>query len=308
MRYAVFPCLGLGDGLITLTLSYNLVRAGHQVDTYHPFMGQMQELFPKTPLLPRGEQPPELDQYDHLFIVYEKSPWMEELLEQSLNSYREKTTVLNPIASPLCDCPYWEEGEFDGTLPFTQNLVRFCHNKLGIEDAVGENGIVLPAGIESRKYPMRVAIHPTSSRAGKNWSKEKFLRLADRLTGEGFSPVFILTEEEQKEWPEVEAPVFEDLNALTYFIAESGYVIGNDSGIGHLGSCLGLPSLIICRSRMAADFWRPGWTPGEVIFPPKWIPNLKGMRWRDKKWQHFVPVQTVLEKFLELAKAGILSD
>jgi len=309
MRCAVFPCLGLGDGLISLILSYNLALEGHRVDTFHPFMAQMNPLFPTTPFLSRGDQPPQsLSHYDTIFIFYEKSDWMETLLKEALTHYRGKTRVLNPIATPFCDYPFWEEGGFDGTKPFGENLVNYCAKKLNIPKPVQSNGITLPDHVTLKKCPKRVVIHPTSSREGKNWTKGKYLRFANQLEKRGFEPVFILTKQEKELWPEIEAPVFENLVELSYFVAESGFMVGNDSGIGHLASCLGVPTLTICRSKMGADFWRPCWAKGEVIIPPKWIPNLKGMRWRDKKWQHFVPVSKVLDRFLDLAKTCVLGD
>ncbi len=281
--------MGLGDALIASVLSHNLVRVGHQVDTFHPIMGQMQPLFPHLSFLPRLEGVDFLQEYDHLIFIYEKSEWMQNLIHR----FPDKTTILNPIATPNCDYPYWEQGRFDGNIPFVDNLVHYCRNILGIEDAVRENGIVLPEYIERGKYAQRVILHPTSSRAGKNWSQRQFLSLTNQLEKKGYEPVFILTSEEKRTWPSVEAPYFKDLVAVTHFVAESGAMIGNDSGIGHLASCVGVPTLIICRSQMVANFWRPSWTEGRVIVPPKWIPNLKGMRWRDKKWQYFVPVSRV---------------
>lgn len=297
MKAAIFPCIGLGDGLITLVLSHNLARNGWEVDTFHPFMSQMQELFPRLPLLPRPAELPLLASYDKIIILYEKTEWMLTLLQTALALYPEKTLVLNPIATPNQDYPFWEVGRFDGRVPFVDNLFHFCRNVLQLKEVVKENGICLPPTVEKGKFPQRVLLHPTSSRKGKNWSKQKFLRLSTQLKKKGLHPVFILTKEEKEEWPEVEAPHFPDLKALTHFVAESGSMIGNDSGIGHLASCLGVPTLIICRSATTADFWRPAWAKGEVIFPPHWIPNIKGLRWRDKKWQHFIPVRQVLKTF-----------
>lgn len=300
MRCAVFPCLGLGDGLLSLILSYNLVLEGHKVDTFHPFLGQMQPLFPATPLLPRGEKPAiDLARYDKVFIFYEKSDWMEALLAEACAHHREKTHVLNPIATPLHDYPYWEEGAFEGTMPLGDNLVAFCAKKLGMKAPCKANGIVLAKEKLLAKHSSRVVIHPTSSRLGKNWTPSKYLRFAEVIAKRGFEPVFILSPEEQALWPEVKAPRFADLIELTYFVAASGFMVGNDSGIGHLASCVGVPTLTICRSQMAADFWRPCFSQGEVIVPPRWIPNLKGLRWRDKKWQHFVPVSQVTNRFLQ---------
>lgn len=297
MKAAIFPCIGLGDGLITLVLSHNLVRNGWEVDTFHPFMSQMQELFPRLPLFPRPTELDFLAGYDKIILIYEKSEWMLSLLKTALTLYPEKTVVLNPIATPNQDYPFWEVGRFDGRIPFVDNLCHFCTEGLHLKEVVKENGIYLPPEVEKGKFPQRVILHPTSSRKGKNWSKQKFLRLSAKLKKKGLDPVFILTKEEKEEWPEVEAPHFPSLKALTYFIAESGYMIGNDSGIGHLASCLGIPTLIICRSAMTADFWRPAWTRGEVIFPPQWIPNIKGLRLRDKKWQYFIPVRQVFKRF-----------
>lgn len=294
--------MGLGDGLIASALSHNLVRAGHQVDTFHPIMGQMQPLFPDLSFSPRSEDL-DLQEYDHLFFIYEKSEWMQNLIHR----FPDRTTILNPIATPNCDYPYWEQGRFNGNIPFVDNLMHYCRNILGIEDAVRENGIELPEYIERGKYPQRVILHPTSSRAGKNWSQRQFLDLAKKLERDHYEPVFILTSEEKRTWPSVEAPYFKDLVAVTHFVAESGAMIGNDSGIGHLASCVGVPTLIICRSQMVANFWRPAWAEGRVIVPPKWIPNLKGMRWRDKKWQYFVPVSRVYGEFLDFRKLCVLS-
>ncbi|NGX27196.1 MAG: hypothetical protein K940chlam6_01129 [Chlamydiae bacterium] len=296
MKIAIFPCIGLGDGLIACVLANNLARAGHQVDLFHPLLPKMQPLFPRLSFLARPDDLKILEDYNKLIFFYEKLNWMQKAIE----AYPEKNIILNPIATPNCDYPYWEEGEFDGTIPFIDNLVRYAEKKWAIENAMKDNGIQLPEDVIVGKYPKRIIFHPTSSRAGKNWSKEKFLRLADKLKREGFEPVFILTEEEQKDWPEVQAPKFPDLCAIAAFVAESGFMIGNDSGIGHLASCLGVPTLTICRSAMSANFWRPAWARGEVIIPPSWIPNLKGMRWRDKKWQKFVPVSKVYQAFLEL--------
>jgi heptosyltransferase III len=297
MRCAVLPCLGLGDGLITSVLSENLYRSGHTVTTYHPILWKMAPLLPHHALQARPEDPSELAAYDKIFLFYEKLTWMERVRNYAEEHFPEKLTVLNPIATPNRDYPFWEQGGFDGTKPFVDNLATFCKDKLGMAEPTRSNGLTLPEGITPGKYPKRVILHPTSSRPGKNWSQQKFLCLAQRLEHKGFEPIFILTKEEQLDWRGVNVPLFEDLCELTHFIAESGAMIGNDSGIGHLASSVGLPTLTICRSSLSADFWRPAWQEGRVIVPPGWIPNVKGLRLRDKKWQHFVPVSKVLREF-----------
>jgi hypothetical protein len=215
----------------------------------------------------------------------------------------EKLTVLNPIATKRKDYPYWEGGKFDGDLPFVDNLVRFCQEGLKLEKSSKTNGMVIPSGVISHRYLQRVIIHPTSSRPGKNWPAEKFIAVSQALENQGYEPVFILTSEEKKQWDKISAPEFPSLDALATFIAESGGMIGNDSGIGHLASCLQLPTVTVCRSRQASRFWRPAWGKSTVVTPSLWIPNMKGLRVRDRYWKEAISVRRVLKSFLQQQSA-----
>ena len=127
MKIAIFSCAGVGDCLLTLILSENLRRAGHEVVTFHPFMQELQAWFPELPIRPF---PPQYEEFDQFFVVYEKSTWMNEVLQTCLTNYRKETIVLNPIATPNRDYPYWEEGRFDGRFSFADNLVTFCQTIL----------------------------------------------------------------------------------------------------------------------------------------------------------------------------------
>jgi hypothetical protein len=299
-KIAVFSCMGLGDGLITLVLSHNLQKNGHAVTTFHPFLQQLQGWFPHLPLAPIPEIE-SLASYDRFFLFWEKSPQMLKILSYLETHHKEKLTVINPIATPNRDYPYWEEARFDGKHPLVDNLNLFCKNILNLETCTKNNGIILPEGVAPRKYPKRVILHPTSSRPGKNWPKEKYLTLSAELKKRGFSPCFILTPEEKKEWTDVDAPPLASLDEMARYVVESGYMIGNDSGIGHLASLLGLPTVTICRNRETAAFWRPAWSSGAILYPPAWVPNLKGLRWRDKHWKKWVGVGRVLKAFLSLS-------
>lgn len=298
-KCAVFSCMGMGDGLLALVLSNNLHLNGGEVTTFHPFLSSLQSWFPHLPI---RSFPSDLEPFDRYFFIYEKSAWMQPLLQHCLEHHRDKTTVLNPIATPNCDYPFWEEGRFDGTRTFVENLYTFCKEILGCVVLTRSNGIVRPENVEPRRFAKRIVIHPCSSREGKNWSREKFLKLAIQLKDHGYSPAFILTEKERLGWDlnGLEAPQFADLSELAAYVAQSGAMIGNDSGIGHLASCLGLPTLTICRSAQAARFWRPAWSPGKVVAPSSWVPNIKGLRLRDKHWKKWISVRKVLDAFSSL--------
>lgn len=307
-RCAVFSCQGLGDGLLALILSNNLERQGMHTTTLHPFLFSLQSWFPHLPIRsfpPLEEMVSFLMGFDRYFFFYEKSAWMQPILLHCLKHHRERTVVLNPIATANRDYPFWEEARFDGTLTFVENLRRFCDEILKVGEATSDNGITPLSGFTHQKYPRRVVVHPTSSRPGKNWSAKKFAGLAEKLEKQGWQPVFLLTEEEKAKWPfpDLAIPKWTDLSDLAGYVYESGLMVGNDSGIGHLASCLGIPTVTICRSLMTARFWRPGWAPGIVLTPPSWIPNLKGLRWRDRYWQQWIPVSRVLQSCSSLAES-----
>ncbi len=300
-KYAVFSCLGLGDGLIALVLSNNLRKSGGEVTTFHPFLSGLQAWFPHLPICPF----PSVDalaQFDAFFVIYEKSLWMKSILEHCEKHYPLRTIVLNPIATNNRDYPYWENGKFEGRRTFVDNLVVFCERELGFQGATKENGIVIPEGILAKRCLKRVILHPTSSRPGKDWPQEKFLKVAEVLKSQGYEPLFVLSAEERKVWDltQIDAPVINDLESLAELVCTSGCMIGNDSGIGHLASCLGVPTVTVCRSYQTAQFWRPAWAEGRICAPHAWIPNMKGLRLRDQYWKKWVRASQVLKNFHDL--------
>lgn len=301
-RCAVFSCLGLGDGLIALQLSYNLWLNGSLVDTFHPSLGGLAEWFPDLPIspFPKLEEIKEtLSSYDLYFIIYEKSEWMQTILSYCQTHFPNQTTVLNPIATARKDYLYWEGGRFDGKSTFVDNLHTFCKETLRLSNLTKTNGITPPYPLIHRRFLDRVIIHPTSSRVGKNWPKEKYILLKNLLKSQGFHPLFTLGPQETKDWEGLGIEIFcsSSYSELATFLYESGWMIGNDSGVGHLASCLNIPTLTICRSKQTAQFWRPGWGLNEVITPPSFIPNLKKLRWRDRYWKNWISVRSVFKKF-----------
>lgn len=296
--------MGLGDGLITLTLAQNLFLNGYAPILFHPFLHELQSWFPHIPIRPFPQRMNALADFDWFFFMYEQLPPMLSLIAHCEKHYANKTIVLNPIATLNNDYPYWEVGCFDGNLPIVENLVRFCKTVLQFKQTTKSNGLVLPIDLQPRRFLRRVAIHPTSSLERKNWPKEKFLRFAHTLQKQGWAPMFILKENERDGWEEHLAPRFSSLEAMARAVCESGYMVGNDSGIGHLASCCGVPTLTICRQIQSSRFWRPDWTPGTVLAPYRWIPNIKWGRIRDRYWKQWISVRRVLRGFHHLQQLG----
>ncbi len=310
MKCAFFSCNGLGDGLVALTLSNNLKLNGYEIDTFHNSLGEMASWFNYLPIL---KYPTEeevylvLENYDRIFVSYnDSSKFVMKLIKEGKKKYKNKIYVINPCPSrKIGGQPFYEDAFLTPKLSVVDNLVNFAKNILKLKKIEKNILISPPENITFRKNISRIIIHPTSAKASKNWSSEKYIELAKDLTKEGFEPVFVVSEKEEKEWAgirdkKIELKVFSEFHSLAFFVYESGYMIGNDSGIGHLASILNIPTLTIFRNHRTAALWRPGWAKSKTVYPNKLIPNLSFFRLRDKYWQRFISKRKVLKEFNKL--------
>jgi ADP-heptose:LPS heptosyltransferase len=187
----------------------------------------------------------------------------------------------------------------DPTQTMVDNIVRAIGKITGA--CSKENGLQPPLGSIFKKYPKRIAIHPTSSQDEKNWTRDSFLNLSEKLRKKGFEPVFTVSPKEREAW---NAPHLPNLESLTSFLYESGGFIGNDSGLGHIASYLNLPHLIIGKSFSHMELWRPGWFPGKIAAPPAWTHHLK---WTRNKWRSFITVNSITKMFVNEINSKIVS-
>jgi ADP-heptose:LPS heptosyltransferase len=306
MKAAVFCHNALGDGVLTLVLSNNLHLNGWKVDTYHDLMGQMEGWFPHLPIVryPSLEELPRvLNGYDLFLVIHnDANPFTLRLVEEGKRRFPEKMKVFYVYPSKnMVNEPYYRDVELDPGLPVAESFRVFCEKKLHLTKSTRSNGFIPPVNLVGRREEKRVIFHVSSSRAGKNWPKEKFLQLARLVEAIGFEP-HILTSMDKEEWERSGYPVveFHELDCLARFVYESGYCIGNDSGVGHLASFLGVPTLTFSRRRALARLWRPSYAPGVVLTPPFWIPNFSGFRLRDQYWKKLISVRRALKGFEEL--------
>ncbi len=300
MRIAVIPAAGIGDVLIMLIASHHLRKQGHQVATFHqklPDFGRWLET--GEYLVPSDDFPNLLLSFDAVLLQHdntERARQIAALRKRSLPIFIFYPTYRASKHGPLLDS---YDYAFDGK----KTMVENCRS--GVEALFGGNAIIynglrpLPE-LTHRKHQRRVLIHPTSTNEKKNWPREKFLQLAKRLQKLDFQPRFILSPTEKCDWPEVESPIFPTLEHLASTIYEADYLIGNDSGPGHLASYLSIPHLIISHDEQQMRQWRPGWHRGEIIYPPRWLPNFKGIRLRENKWKQFVSINSVLNRFISI--------
>lgn len=307
MKAGVFGHNGLGDGVNILVLSNNLHLNGWQVDTYNNVMGSMQRWFPHLPVFsypPLSELSSILQRYDRFFVVHnDTDPFVQKLIEEGKRRDAGKIQVIYLYPSKhIVHEKYYADCLTEPALSIADNLRLFCERVLHLQKSTKSNGFIPPAGLVSRKHGRRVVIHPTSARITRNWPQEKFLEIAFDLKDQGYLPVFIPGDAAGWHDLGVETLHFPSLDALACYIYESGYLIGNDSGLGHLASALGVPTLTICRRRAWANMWAPSFQKGVVVTPPRWIPNIRGLRFRDRYWRFLISVSMAKRAFLKLVK------
>ncbi len=306
MKVANFSSEGLGDGLIALMLSYNLYLNGYEIDTFHNTLDQMQSYFPNLPIkkYPRlGDIDEILKNYNQIFISYnENSTFIQKLIKEGKKTKTSKVFVLNPCPSKkIGSQPFYKDAFFDPNLCMVENIENFSKNILNLKKTSKKIDLSIPKNLRLKKCQRRVIIHPSSAKKSKNYSIDKYLLLAKVLKDKNFEPIFVIAEKERDEYQMIEdlgfnLKAFDNLKDLTAFVYESSFMIGNDSGIGHLASLLSLPTITIFRNHRSAKLWRPGWSQNKVIFPNRFIPNLSIYRLRDKHWQEFIPFRKILNK------------
>lgn len=260
---------GVGDALIFHIAAHHLRKAGFEValSTPHHFGRWLPDYSLADP---KG--------CDAIFLQHGNGP-----AEQEVSKWNKPVYTFYGSHRPGKHPPLKPGFDYvcDPNMTMADNVAASLSTLFGIA-ATKDNGLKPFPGLLHRRNKKRVALHTVSSQLHTQWPQDKYLQLAQWLRSEGFEPAIL--------------PQFPTLEDLTSFLYESGYFIGNDSGPGHIASCLQIPHLIIGRCARHMKFWRPGWTAGEIVTPPKWVPNWSGFRLRETHWKQFVTVKKVINR------------
>lgn len=287
-KTAVVCAPGIGDALILHVASCQLQKQGYEVVTFSDHLPGFGRWLQGYRFAPQPE--PALEEiervftpFDAVFLQHDNSPRAKKIKDLALPVYAFYGSHVESKHGPLrrgldyvCDP--------DRTM--VDNVVLALGSLFGIQ-AGKENGLAPFQGLIAGRHKKRIAIHPFSSMASKNWPAKKFLRVAERLQKEGWEPVWIAP-------PAAPLPGAGDipsfaplsLESLASFLYESAFFLGNDSGPGHLASCLGMPYALVAQSERHMRLWRPGWEEGRLLFPPRWI--------MEKYWKHSLNPRKVI--------------
>ncbi|MCY0389857.1 hypothetical protein OVY01_22205 [Robbsia sp. Bb-Pol-6] len=277
----------LGDSLLAMIVVNNLARNGYAVVVFGDYIHALQPWFSRFVIRP-SVQPEDartvLAAFDVVLHVYPRN-------------------VVGDVRAWHPACLVMEEWP---NFRQPKNMVALhadlCRRDLGLADVVEDNGWSAPAGSQGRKHARRVILHPTASAKVKMWFPQRFLALAHALRRLGYEPAFTVAPHERGDWLYLEehgfaVPAFASLSETARWIHESGWFIGNDSGMAHLASNFGIPTLSLTIRKRVAFRWRPGWTLSLAVLP---LPLLPARPLKDVFWRHFLPVGRVMKAFARL--------
>jgi heptosyltransferase III len=277
----------IGDSLLMMTIARNLQQNGIAVTIFGRQIQSLGAWFPEIETLDdlaAEDLTAKLAGFDRVIQMHRNKPFV------GLEQYHPRVSFLDHIC------------RVRSSESMADRLAKFCVDEFGLAGADKSNGMTPPPGLQHRKYPLRVAIHPTASTADKCWLPARFIRLAIRLRELGFSPEFVVAPQERADWLYIERfglklPDLGSLDNVATWVYESGWFIGNDSGIGHLASSLHIPTLSLFMRRGIARTWRPDWGTGQVLIGSTYLPTgfLK-----ERYWKYMLSVRQVSRAFEQL--------
>lgn len=285
-QIAILMAPRLGDTLLMMTMAQNLVINGRSVTVFGDYAHQLRAWFPDIdvrPSLPESEAAQVLSEYDCVAQMHVGWPYALHRYARHYFYYDAHVVITGRGFVKL-------------------NQIRdYCRDQLGLKNSELGNGLVPMMGLRHRHYARRVAVHPSSTSEQRCWAASHFVELGLRLKRSGYDPVYILANHERAQWRCLEdngLAIFqsESLSDVAKFIHECGWFIGNESGVGHLASNLGIPTLTVTGRPTRTRAWRPGWSPSQIVYPA-YIP---GGRWRDLLWRRWLRPGQVLTAFRRL--------
>jgi len=311
-RIAIIPFPAVGDNTIYLRLAQTLSDAGARVSFYSDLFAPLADMLPWLATQPlSGSSLDELcDTHDLVIadvLTKQLASWTR-LVEhpESITNLLATTAKHLPrgfVAPPVpamihsCDantphralCPVRDRGA-----SMVEWMDRYAQEVFGQPPPKSPPRLTPPTDwkpdVERNR---RVLIFPTTPNPSKNYSLKGFARLASRLESAGWRVDVVCM---PNEIPQVAATLgvartlsFPSLRELILHIMQSHAVISNDSGGGHLGSMLGLPTYTITKK--SADFvWRPGFNRDNQVVGPvmtfKWFGG--------RVWRPFIPLDRIV--------------
>jgi len=308
MQLAYISSNGLGDGVIHSVIAQNIARLVESpVRFVHPL------LEPLAPILNRLEVM-DLSYWDQFgssevdYILVDKgssqlealmsnSAMIQKLIVFSISKTRPDRNLFNSsLEQESSSGLYRLLNQLNGTSirNFGWREQRTILQQFGLmlkeleiaKEFSEHPDLLIPSEWHSEKYNNRVIIHPFSSRAVKNWPTTKYVELAHRLQDKGLEIIFSIAPNEELQWQAVngsmvfDTKIFSSIWELAKLYYQSGLLIGNDSGAGHLAALLRLPTITIMHRYRPGFAWRPAWGNNRMVQPSRYAFLLGRQYWK----------------------------
>lgn len=302
----------LGDGLIYLMMAENLRLNGFDVTYFGNIGYQIRDWMPQLKIRPYPDEaefdgafegydlvimsPPQFvrNRMDEDYTEKLRKQWLLVCQKAPKNwRYDHTARVRSAFGAEifeelrgLLDCSgsirfreFADESVVDITL-------HYLRERMHLRQVTRHVALTPPAGLERQRHRKRIVVSPDSAwPKKKDWPPSSFLELCRALRARGYDPKIVVAPSNHARWAgmpgnDFETPLFPDIEKLSTYIYESGAVIANDSGNGHLASFLGIPAVTIYRKRNPNFHWRPSWGPTTVVCPrltlgPLWKPFVR---------------------------------
>jgi hypothetical protein len=293
-KILIIPSKGLGDLMIMLNLA-NICRSNFEVHVCHDLLEKISNFFPHLKIHSRQELFEKIKLYDFkkCILVFETGEFFINAYENLKLHFSNNFYVLNPVVTAKKDYVFSDHFFFNPDISFVENLNVFAKDSLKISSSEKTTGLIC----DVKKEKDLIVIHPSASKPSKSWGSDKFKKLEAKLKKQGFRVIYATLPFEKSY---IENGLYSNLatlEELVHVLLKASLLIGNDSGVSHLASACNTPSVIISRNARIQKFWGPDFEgKAHPLFPPRFLPNLKGLRIRDKHWRHFVFMFQVLKK------------
>jgi ADP-heptose:LPS heptosyltransferase len=201
----------------------------------------------------------------------------------------------------LLDCAGSIRFKKFGDESVVEMTLQYLREKMHLREVAKTPPLTPPAGLTHRRFRQRVVVCPDSAGPEqKNWTPKSFIRLCEALAARGYTPEIVVAPKNHARWANMRGnryatPCFPDIGKLCAYLYESGVVVANDSGNGHLASFLDVPVVTIYRKKNPNFHWRPDWGRGIVVCPTLTLPWISGPLWKP-----FVSMAKILSAVGEL--------
>lgn len=215
-----------------------------------------------------------------------------------------------------------KEGRYDrNTYVINRNLALLKYINISIEDRLplvyfNEKDIEVVEGLLRSLCGLamtqkRVVIHPFAGAKAKEWSKENFQNLINRIKNDGRVILLIGSINDEGRYENViDLRGKLSLPQLACLIKRTGSFIGLDSGPANIAAALNVPAVVICSGTNIPQLWIPDNSNIRFVYKDTACKpcGLKVCRKEKHECMELIDVDDVYEKFKEIASAAKMAS